>query len=190
MAPAQPAGGEIPPELGSLSNLERLDISDNQLSGEDAGGTGQPLQPGELGYQHNRLSGMPADWAASANLTRLNLPPLNNRLSGEIPRSWAASPTWSGLVGSSSNLKSERGQPGMLGSLSNLERLDQRQSLSGCRRNWAASPTWKSLGPQRQPADRDPRGQPLDLHALHEQPEIPGLGTSPTWSGCGSSATS
>ena len=52
--------GEIPPELGNLANLEWLDLSDNRLSGEI---------PAELG----RLS----------NLRWLDLS--DNRLSGEIP---------------------------------------------------------------------------------------------------------
>ena len=33
MAPAQPVDGEIPPELGGLSNLTGLGLSDNQLTG-------------------------------------------------------------------------------------------------------------------------------------------------------------
>ena len=37
--------GEIPPELGSLPNLQGLHLHDNQLSGEDTVGTGKPLQP-------------------------------------------------------------------------------------------------------------------------------------------------
>ena len=70
--------GEIPPELGSLSNLQRLDLAGNQLSGEippelgslsdlkwlhprrqqvergDTGGTGQPLQPDNAGPRLQR----------------------------------------------------------------------------------------------------------------------------------------
>ena len=37
--------GEIPAELGSLSNLQLLSLGGNSLSGGDTGGAGQPLQP-------------------------------------------------------------------------------------------------------------------------------------------------
>ena len=37
--------GEIPPELGNLSNLVFLGLYENQLSGEIPPGVGQPLQP-------------------------------------------------------------------------------------------------------------------------------------------------
>ena len=56
--------GEIPPELGSLSNLERLVLDDNKLSGEI---------PPELG----NLS----------NLTELNLSENDLSLSGCVPSS-------------------------------------------------------------------------------------------------------
>ena len=52
--------GEIPPELGSLSNLQRLDLAGNQLSGE-----------------------IPPELGSLSNLRYLFL--ANNALSGEIP---------------------------------------------------------------------------------------------------------
>ena len=52
--------GEIPAELGSLPNLQVLDLSDNQLSGE-----------------------IPAELGSLPNLQQLDLD--NNQLSGEIP---------------------------------------------------------------------------------------------------------
>ena len=52
--------GEIPAELGSLSNLEILNLSGNELSGE-----------------------IPAGLGSLSNLTKLSL--LGNDLSGEIP---------------------------------------------------------------------------------------------------------
>ena len=60
--------GEIPAELGNLTNLERLHLKWNQLSGE-----------------------IPATLGNLANLERLNLG--KNQLSGEIPLSWVASTT-------------------------------------------------------------------------------------------------
>ena len=55
--------GEIPPELGDLSNLERLDLDNNSLAGEI------PPELGDL-----------------SNLERLDLD--NNSLTGEIPRNF------------------------------------------------------------------------------------------------------
>ena len=60
--------GEIPAELGSLSNLESLDLSGNGLSGE-----------------------IPAELGSLSNLTYLDLS--GNGLSGGYRRIWAASPT-------------------------------------------------------------------------------------------------
>ena len=57
--------GEIPAELGSLSNLEQLDLSNNALSGE-----------------------IPAELGSLSNLEALEL--LDNALSGEIP-TWLGS---------------------------------------------------------------------------------------------------
>ena len=39
--------GEIPAELGSLSNLKRLELGNNQLTGEIPRGARQPLRPGD-----------------------------------------------------------------------------------------------------------------------------------------------
>ena len=93
-AGSQRLSGEVPSELGSLSNLERLDLSGNQLSEvpselgsplqpdtlvplrqpveRGAAGTGQPLQPGNV-----VAPAQPAE---------------------RYRRNWAASPTWSGCI--------------------------------------------------------------------------------------------
>ena len=111
--------GEVPSELGSLSNLESLDLSSNELTGI----------PGELGnlsnletlfFGFNELAGpIPGELGNLSNLKSLNLS--SNRLTGPIP----------GELGSLSNLESLdlssnelTGIPGELGSLSNLESLD------------------------------------------------------------------
>ena len=47
--------GEIPPELGSLSNLDGLAPQRQRLERGDTGGTGQPLQPERYGPRKQRL---------------------------------------------------------------------------------------------------------------------------------------
>ena len=64
--------GEIPPELGSLSNLARLYLGGNALSGE-----------------------IPAELGSLSNLTNLRL--LSNDLSGCVPSSLEDQLTYSGL---------------------------------------------------------------------------------------------
>ena len=98
--------GEIPAELGSLSNLIWLDLESNRLSG------GIPAELGSLFYLQRlylggkELSGeIPAELGSLSDLEYLFL--RNNALSGEIPAE--------------------------LGSLSNLEYLFLRNNaLSGC----------------------------------------------------------
>ena len=62
--------GPIPPELGSLANLQDLYLNANELTGT-----------------------IPAELGSLANLTRLDL--FENQLSGPIRPSSAGSPTWS-----------------------------------------------------------------------------------------------
>ena len=84
--------GEIPKELGSLTNLEELNLSFNQLSGEiptslgnlanlkELWLVGDPLNP------VNQLSGaLPEELGNLTNLEVLILN--NNQLSGELPQS-------------------------------------------------------------------------------------------------------
>ena len=109
----------IPPELGSLTNLERLLLHDNQLSGEIPGELGNLSNLKWLELQRNELSGIPPELGSLSNLEHLDLQ--NNQLNGEIP----------GELGSLSNLEwlnlgynQLSGEiPGELGSLSNLDGL-------------------------------------------------------------------
>ena len=116
--------GEIPPELGSLSNLEWLDLSSNQLSGEIPPELGSLSNLRWLDLNGNQLSGeIPPELGSLSNLERLDLGN-NQLLSGEIPPE--------------------------LGSLSNLERLYLHgNQLSGeIPGERAASPTWSGCGSQ------------------------------------------
>ena len=98
--------GEIPPELGSLSNLTALYLDTNALSGEIPPELGSLSNLTDLSLHGNDLSGaIPAELGSLSNLAELDL--RNNALSGAIPAE--------------------------LGSLSNLAELDLLSNdLSGC----------------------------------------------------------
>ena len=76
--------GEIPPELGSLSNLTALYLDTNALSGAIPAELGSLSNLTDLSLYHNALSGaIPAELGSLSNLTALDL--RNNALSGAIP---------------------------------------------------------------------------------------------------------
>ena len=79
--------GEIPPELGSLSNLTYLYLDTNDLSGEIPAELGSLSNLRTLGLSYNDLSGeIPAELGSLSNLLLLELD--NNDLSGCVPSSW------------------------------------------------------------------------------------------------------
>ena len=110
--------GEIPEELGNLSNLEHLYLHANQLTGEIPAELGSLSNLVDLYLNINQLTGeIPAELGNLSNLTVLWLS--NNRLTGEIPAE----------LGNLSNLTASvprhgnqlTGEiPAELGSLSNL----------------------------------------------------------------------
>ena len=110
--------GEVPSELGSLSNLESLDLSSNELTGIP-GEFGNLSNLKSLDLSSNELTGIPAELGSLSNLESLDLS--SNELTG-IP----------GELGSLSNLESldlssnelAGTIPAELGSLSNLESLN------------------------------------------------------------------
>ena len=98
--------GEIPAELGSLSNLQWLSLNANDLSGE-----------------------IPAELGSLSNLTYLNLS--GNELSGEIPAELGSLSNLQGLGLGGNELSGEI--PAELDSLSKLVWLDlSGNELSGC----------------------------------------------------------
>ena len=76
--------GEIPPEIGQLTNLTYLDLSNNQLSGEIPPEIGNFTFLDTLNLSANQLTGeIPPEIGNLTNLTYLDLD--YNQLTGEIP---------------------------------------------------------------------------------------------------------
>ena len=76
--------GQLPAEIGSLSNLEHLDLQVNELAGPIPAGLGNLLNLQEFLAASNRLSGaIPPELANLSSLLRLNLS--GNELTGPIP---------------------------------------------------------------------------------------------------------
>ena len=76
--------GEIPPEIGYLTNLTFLSSGDNQLTGEIPLEIGQLTNLSDLGLLNNQFTGeIPYEIGNLPNLTDLLL--LGNQLTGEIP---------------------------------------------------------------------------------------------------------
>ena len=112
--------GQIPAELGNLSNLESLWLGYNQLSGDIPAELGSLANLGWLWLENNQLSGeIPAELGNLANLVELNFSV--NQLSGKIPAELGnlASLEWLWLW--DNQLSGEI--PVGLGNLANLERL-------------------------------------------------------------------
>ena len=113
--------GEIPTELGSLANLERLYLSGNQLSGEIPAELGSLANLERLYLSGNQLSGeIPMELGDLANLTELSL--WDNQLSGEIPMELGDLANLTELDLGYNQLSGEI--PTELGSLANLTELD------------------------------------------------------------------
>ena len=86
--------GEIPVELGNLTNLESLDLDGNGLSGGIPAELGDLTNLEFLNLNGNGLSGgIPAELG---NLTNLETLELGDNGSGEIRWSWATSSTCGG----------------------------------------------------------------------------------------------
>ena len=122
--------GEIPPELGNLANLEEMRLWVNQLSGEIPPELGNLANLEDLYLSANELSGeIPSELGNLANLGRLYLS--QNRLSGEIPSELGGLSNLDDLRLNNNELSGEI--PSELGRLSNLESLVLSDNeLRGC----------------------------------------------------------
>ena len=138
LVPDQLLSGAIPPELGSLTNLEELDLSENRLSGAIPPELGNLANLERLSLSGNRLSGaIPPELGSLANLEELYLD--NNRLSGAIPPELGNLANLERLSLSGNRLSGAI--PPELGNLANLERL----SLSGNQLSGAIPPELGNL---------------------------------------------
>ena len=132
--------GEIPTELGSLSNLQRLELGNNKLTGEIPTELGNLGNLGILLLGSNQLTGeIPMELGSLSNLETLVIN--FNQLTGEIPKELGNLSNLELLDLSSNRLTGEI--PTVLGSLSNLRTLNLAYNhLTGrYRRSWATSPT-------------------------------------------------
>ena len=112
--------GQIPMELGSLSNLKRLELSNNKLTGEIPKELGSLSNLKWLELDNNNLTGeIPMELGSLSNLRVLGLG--NNQLTGEIPMELGELSNLETLVISFSQLTGEI--PKELGNLSNLRIL-------------------------------------------------------------------
>ena len=122
--------GDIPAELGQLSNLQSLRLYDNGLTGAIPAELGKLSNLQRLNLRSNSLSGaIPAELGQLSNLESLDLH--YNSLSGAIPAELGqlSNLKWLELYGNSLS----GAIPAELGQLSNLESLSlDSNHLSGC----------------------------------------------------------
>ena len=112
--------GEIPAELGSLTNLTQLSLEGNQLTGEIPAELGSLTNLTQLSLEGNQLTGeIPAELGGLTNLKGLSLE--GNQLTGEIPAELGGLTNLKGLSLEGNQLTGEI--PAELGGLTNLKGL-------------------------------------------------------------------
>ena len=112
--------GEIPKELGGLTNLKRLELGNNKLTGEIPTELGDLTNLESLILGSNLLTGeIPMELGSLSNLKVLGLG--SNQLTGEIPMEFGSLSNLETLVININQLTGEI--PNELGNLSNLEIL-------------------------------------------------------------------
>ena len=121
--------GELPPVLGSLTELRILSVSANRLSGPVPSELAALTRLEHFGVGGNRLSGEIPSWlSALSNLRVLHL--VSNQFTGQIP-SWIGNFPLQGLYLAHNRLSGD--VPAELGNLSGLRYLYLAgNNLSGC----------------------------------------------------------
>ena len=114
--------GSIPSSLGSLTNLENLNLYYNQLTGSIPSSLGSLTNLERLVLRDNQLTGsIPPSLGSLTNLERLNLS--DNQLTGSIPSSLGSLTNLTNLVLDLSSNQLTGSIPSSLGSLTNLRYL-------------------------------------------------------------------
>ena len=176
--------GEIPPELGNLSNLIDLDLVSNQLSGKIPSELGSFANLEGLWLGVNRLSGeIPPELGSLSNLRDLALG--GNQLSGKIPPELGNLASLEGLWLVGNHLNGEI--PPELGSLTNLEDMYlSGNRLSGCIPEGLRNVPDKDFSELGLPFCGDQPPTPTDsdrdaLVALYNATDGPNWTTSTNW---------
>ena len=145
-------GGIIPAELGKLTHLRMLDLSENHLSGAIPAELGQLTRLLDLRLGDNYLGGsIPPELSGLTQLQELDL--ANNLITGEIPAELGQLVNLQTLRLSHNQLA--EALPGSLGQLANLSSLNLGYNQLG---GSDPGPAW----PAGQADDPRPQPQPVD----------------------------
>ena len=122
--------GGIPPELGDLTNLRRLELNGNSLVGAIPPELGQLAQLARLDLSYNSLTGgIPHELGALTRLAALHLS--NNNLEGPMPPALGRLPRLTSLLLANNQLTGPI--PAAICQSANLERLAlSGNELTGC----------------------------------------------------------
>ena len=113
--------GSVPAQLGNLTSLTSLNLTNNQLSGSIPTQLGSLTALTNLGLGHNQLTGsIPTQLGSLTSLRSLSL--YNNQLSGTIPTQLGSLTALTSLSFGSNGLSGSI--PSALGSLTNLTSLN------------------------------------------------------------------